>query len=309
MNSYFYELYHRFILKAKKLKRRHQYFRPPVMEIEDYINARPFNHYESPYPDIREVHKNEDKLFDRSREILDVDLNLNRQLELLDKMKKIRLPAWKSRAQKDSKGYRYRYYYDNGWFDQGSADALFYMINIIKPQTIIEVGSGFSTAVMLDTNENYFHNKIKIYSIEPRAERLRGLLKPADNLEIFEKDMQDMPVEFFEQLKENDILFIDSSHVAKVFSDVNYLFFEILPRLRGGVYVHFHDIFYPFLYPEQWIYEGRAYNEMYLLRAFLMNNEKYRIQFWGDMLKHRYPDKISEKLERCGTDCIWIKKI
>lgn len=113
----------------------------------------------------------------------------------------------------------------------------------------------------------------------------------------------------FEKLEENDILFIDSSHVSKMDSDVNFLFFEILPRLKSGVYIHFHDVFYPFIYPKEWIYEGRAYNEMYILRAFLMNNAQYKIQLFGHMLEYQCMDKIPKHLKGCGSGSLWIKKI
>jgi hypothetical protein len=86
---------------------------------------------------------------------------------------------------------------------------------------------------------------------------------------VIPQRLQDVELSTFKALGPNDILFVDSTHVAKVNSDVNRLFFEILPALSTGVYVHIHDIFYPFEYPRQWIDHGRAWNEMYLLRTFL----------------------------------------
>lgn len=201
-----------------------------------------------------------------------------------------------------------RYYQNNVWFLKDSADALYYMMRILEPQNIIEVGSGFSTAVMLDTNEKYMDHRVTITSIEPNAKRLKSLLKPEDNIEIHEKSLQEIPTVFFEKLKRNDILFIDSSHVAKTNSDVTYILFEILPRLSDGVYIHFHDLFYPFVYPKKWVYEGRAYNEAYMLRAFLMNNEKYSIQLFGDMFLHTDVHKIPNHLRGCGAGSLWIKK-
>ena len=81
--------------------------------------------------------------------------------------------------------------------------------------------------------------------------------------------MQDVALSTFSGLRRGDILFIDSSHVAKIGSDVNHLVFTVLPALQSGVLVHFHDIFFPFEYPQAWLAEGRAWNEAYLLRAFL----------------------------------------
>ena len=81
----------------------------------------------------------------------------------------------------------------------------------------------------------------------------------------------------FDQLESRDVLFIDSTHVSKLGSDVNYIFFEILPRLKPGVVIHLHDIYVGFEYPKPWVTEDRAWNEAYLLRAFLEYNERFRI--------------------------------
>ncbi len=102
-------------------------------------------------------------------------------------------------------------------------------------------------------------------------------------------------------------MFIDSSHVSKIGSDVNYILFEILPRLNNGVYIHFHDMFFPFIYPRDWVYNGNAYNELYLLRAFLMNNKDYSVQLFGDMLQKQHV-KVNKKLDGCGVGSLWLKK-
>lgn len=292
------------IICVSHLINRMKYYIPHVFVKSDYSNVRPFNFYESPYPDIEEIHSKEAEIFNRNREVLGINFNISRQLELLAIMSNMESPLWKNEF--DSK--RRRYTYHNTWFCKGSADALYYMIRILKPQNIIEVGSGYSTAAMLDVNEEYFDNSIHIDSIEPYPERLKSLLRNSDNLEVSECGLQDISLSFFEKLNENDILFVDSSHVAKVNSDINYLFFEILPRLNKGVYIHFHDVFYPFIYPKQWVYEGRAYNEMYLLRAFLMDNTKYSIQLFGDMMQYMYSKKLSENIQGCGSGSLWIKK-
>lgn len=283
---------------------KQKYLIPDVLEESDYWRVRPFNFYESPYPNIVDIHKREEEIFDIHKEVLEIDFNINRQCELADMMGRIDMPVW----EMGENNHRLRYYYDNSFFKKGSADILYYMIQILQPCKIIEVGSGFSTAAMLDLNENYHNNKINITSIEPDTTRLRSLLRSDDNLNIIEKKLQEVPVDFFRSLGENDILFIDSSHVSKIDSDVNYLFFEIFPRLNKGVYIHFHDVFYPFTYLKHWIYEGRAYNEMYILRAFLMNNSKYMIQFWGEMLLYIYKERLPEKLIKDCTGSIWIRK-
>ena len=104
------------------------------------------------------------------------------------------------------------------------------------------------------------------------------LARPGDlDGNLRQQTLQSVGVEVFEELGRGDILFIDSTHVSKLGSDVNYLFFEILPRLRSGVRVHIHDVFFPFEYPPKWIAKGIAWNENYLLRGFLQYNDKFRI--------------------------------
>lgn len=299
VNNHFNKMY-----SVSEWIRNRRYFIPHRFKDADYKHAVPFNHYESPYADIKQLHEKEHEIFDCEKEILNIDFNVEGQLKLIQKMKDLELPNWEAEEGKNNS----RYYYHNSWFGRGSADALGFMIQIIKPRNIIEVGSGFSTAVMLDVNECFMNNEIKITSIEPRADRLKRLLRPSDNLEIYERDLQEISTKFFDKLEENDILFIDSSHVSKIGSDVNYLLFEVLPRLNKGIYIHFHDMFYPFIYPASWIYEGRAYNELYMLRAFLMDNRNYSIELFGDMLEKKYKQKVPKQLNGCGCGSLWIKK-
>ena len=82
-----------------------------------------------------------------------------------------------------------------------------------------------------------------------------------DRNKIITDEIQNIGIERFLELNQGDMLLIDSSHVVKTGSDVNHILFNILPSLKSNVYVHFHDIFYPFEYPTHWVYEGRAWNE------------------------------------------------
>ena len=176
------------------------------------------------------------------------------------------------------------------------------------------MGSGYSSCVTLDVNEIYFSNQIDCTFIEPYPELLYSLVKEQDKerITILPNKLQDIDVSLFQTLEENDILFIDSSHVSKINSEVNYLFFEILPRLRKGVYIHIHDIFYPFEYPMKWIYEGRFWNEDYMLRNFLAFNDSFEIVQFNAFLKRFHTPLINKLmplfLENSGSS-IWLKKI
>ena len=122
--------------------------------------------------------------------------------------------------------------------------------------------------------------------------------------------MQSVALENFKKLKANDILFIDSSHVSKTGSDVNYELFEILPNLASGVLIHIHDMFFPFEYPKEWVYEGRNWNELYMLRAFLNYNQDFDILLFSHYM-HEKHEKAFENMpltyENTGWN-LWLQK-
>ena len=108
------------------------------------------------------------------------------------------------------------------------------MIRHLKPKKIIEIGSGFSSALMLDVNDLYFDKKIHMTFIEPYPFLLKELLNKNDLIEnnLVEEKVQNLNVDMFKRLDAGDILFVDSSHVVKTGSDVHFIFFEILPILK-----------------------------------------------------------------------------
>jgi hypothetical protein len=122
----------------------------------------------------------------------------------------------------------------------------------------------------------------------------------------------DIGPQVFTQLEENDILFIDSSHVSKIGSDVNYILFNVLPKLNPGVIVHFHDILWPFEYPQEWINQGWAWNEAYMLRAFLQFNTKFQVSLFNSYVGHTFNDYLADNMPLMLEDTggsIWLKKV
>ena len=138
------------------------------------------------------------------------------------------------------------------------------------------------------------------------------LLKEKDQtvLTIKEDYVQNIPLEEYESLDEGDILFIDSSHVARTGGDVPWEYFRILPKLKSGVVIHIHDIFYPFEYPEEWILKGRAYDEAFILRALLMNTNTYEILFFNHMMAQKCEDMYEDLgiKHLMGGGSIWLRK-
>jgi predicted O-methyltransferase YrrM len=208
----------------------------------------------------------------------------------------------------------HRYYTDNDMYGSGDAAILKAIICTLKPKKVIEIGAGFSSAVMFDARDDY-NLKTEITQIEPYPERLKSLLKKTDvkTLNLIDQKIQNVEPAVFRKLEADDILFVDSSHVMKTGSDLNHIIFEILPVINPGVIIHFHDCFWPFEYGAEWaVTQNRSWNEIYALRAFLMHNAAYQIQYFNHYmyLKHReLCGSISGHiLKNCGGG-LWLRKI
>ena len=129
---------------------------------------------------------------------------------------------------------------------------------------------------------------------------------------LIEKKVQDIDLEFFSQLGSGDILFIDSSHTVKIGGDVNYLFLEVLPRLKPGVIVHVHDIFLPFEYRRDWVLdEFRFWTEQYLLQAFLTFNSEFEVLLANSYLNHYHQEDLQSRFSGfviLGGGSFWMRR-
>lgn len=206
----------------------------------------------------------------------------------------------------------HRYFFLNPSYSYGDASLLRALILHYRPQQIIEIGAGYSSVCMLDTIAESKVNT-QLTSIEPHPELLRSLLQPGDEARItlIPAEVQEIPLELFEQLQSGDFLFIDSSHVVKTGSDVVFVLGEILPRIGAGVIVHFHDVFYPFEYPRGWIHENRSWNELYALRAFLAYNGCFEILFFSHLFALAKPGLIEEScpvFAKNAGGSLWLRR-
>ncbi len=270
----------------------------------------PPGHFYSPFPDLADYGRRGPDLRDPHRPVLGIDLRESDQLELVETIgglvADIAFPE-----QPDPNGAT-RYWFDNPSYAYGDGTVLHGMLRRLRPRRVIEVGSGYSSALILDTADGWL-GSTELTFIEPHPELLRGLLRPGDEtrVTIHEVAVQDVSLDVFDQLGNGDVLFVDSTHVVKAGSDVNHLVFEVLPRLQSGVWVHLHDIFFPFEYPEDWVRQGRAWHEAYLVRAFLAFNPTFEIRWFEDFLWSRH----RERLERIpwvaknpGAN-LWLEKV
>lgn len=221
-----------------------------------------------------------------------VDMNTAGQLELLEKFhyneELLSIPMEKTGKTE--------YYYNNGSFLSGDSEYLYNMVRHLKPKNIIEIGSGLSTLMALRAIEkNKAENpsdECKMMCIEPYE--MDWLEKTG--AEIIRKRVEDLDLSFFETLGENDILFIDSSHIIRPQGDVLFIYLQILPVIRQGVHIHIHDIFSPKDYLDEWIFKNiRLWNEQYLVEAFLSYNEHFKITGALNYLRHNHFDKMGAK--------------
>lgn len=249
-------------------------------------HIRPIHYYE-PIPDFRAITLEQ---ITRRREFLGIDFNWDNQLALLND-----LIAYHDELS------ALEFNFDNGYFSGFDAAVYYSLIRHLKPQRIIEIGGGYST--QLAAKALRANGRGKLTCIEPYPERLNG------DIDLIQKRVEEIDVDFFSCLQSHDILFIDSSHSVKFGSDVCYEFLQLLPRLTPGVWIHVHDIFFPHDYPAEWLIERRmALNEQYLLEAFLSFNEKFQATLANYWLCLDHADEAARLWPNSGAS-FWMKRL
>ena len=269
-----------------------------MVELPRVVKEFSDGHFYSAIPDLADVRRREAEIFAKPRTLPGIDLGEERQLALLPDLARETQAA----PFADQPTDQVRYAYDNGFFDAGDALAWFGMLRLRRPPRVIEVGSGWSSAVLLDTIDATDGWEPEVTFVEPYPERLQQLVREEDDALLYPMGVQDVPRELFATLQPGDVLFIDSTHAAKIGSDVNLLLLEILPQLAAGVLVHIHDIFYPFEYPSGWVYGGRAWTEAYLLRALLIGSSTLQILWWNNYMANFHHAAVAAAIPRWGTN-------
>ena len=260
---------------------------PRILRVFRRIGIYPIrNHYYEPWFNPATLRYP----LEQDRNLPGLDMNVGKQLDLLKKFdyndELVNFPT----AGRDG----LEFYYDNGFFGCGDAEYLFNMIRLFKPRRMVEIGSGYSTRLAAsairtnratDSNYDCVHVCIEPYEA-PWLEKL--------GVDVLREPVESVDKELFSNLKENDILFIDSSHMIRPQGDVLCEYLEILPILNQGVLVHVHDIFTPKDYPEEWL-DQRAYfwNEQYLLEAFLSFNKEFEVVGALNFLRHNFPEELT----------------
>lgn len=262
-------------------------------------------HFYQPIPNTQEL---PEALWNRPGKLVGIDMNAATQLDLLRNY----FPKFRAELEAfpaEPTGDPTRFYLNNGLFDGLDALMAYCVVRHFQPRIIVEVGSGFSSLILGEAVAR--NNRSSLICIEPYPrDFLRKGLRGLDSL--IEKKIQDLDLNFFSQLSPGDILFIDSSHTVKIGGDVNYLFLEVLPRIKPGVIVHIHDIFLPFEYRRDWVMdEMRFWNEQYLLQAFLTFNSEFEVVIANSYLSHYHEEVLKAafpSLPSWGGGSFWMRR-
>ncbi len=247
---------------------------------------------------------------DKKRRLPGIDWNASGQLDFLSSMNY----GGELSGLPDKRGGDLEFYFDNPSFKAGDCEYWYSLIRRLKPRTIIEIGSGHSTKIaIMAVNKNKIEDKnyeCRHICIEPYE--MPWLEKTP--VTLIRRRVETAETDIFMQLKENDILFIDSSHIIRPQGDVLFEYLELLPVLNKGVIVHVHDIFSPRDYPASWLIDCILFwNEQYLLEAFLTSNKDYEIIGALNYLRHNHYGLLREKCPRLNPACepgsFYIRKI
>jgi hypothetical protein len=243
-------------------------------------------HFYSPIPNTAHLG---DNIWQRESGLVGVDMNDEMQLHLVSEV----FPQFRDEYEGLLSGPsedQARFYFGNGFFDGTDALVLYCMLRHLKPRRVIEVGAGFSTR--LAAQAALVNGSTELVCVDPFPDPVLQDGIPGLTTLISSR-VEELPLDPFLDLREDDVLFIDSSHVARTGGDVTFLFLEVLPRLHPGVVVQVHDVFVPFEYRRDWVVDTlRFWNEQYVLQAFLAFNSAFRVLLANSYLHARYPDVL-----------------
>ena len=280
-------------------------------EPDQVAHCWPLGHFYSPVPDTVRLAREPT----RSRvwpavspQLPGIDWRAERQVELVRELAgqpQIELPS-------ASTGDPTAYHTDNPFFALQDAWMLQAMLRHFRPRRLIEIGGGWSSLMTARVNREHLEAGLDFTCVEPYpadflTDELPGLAR------LLVMPVEDVPLERFLALEAGDVLFIDSSHVVKTGNDVRFLYHEVLPRLASGVVVHVHDVFLPDDYPEEWVMDGRGWNEQYLLQSFLAFNSAFEVLAANCWLARSHPELVRASIPgyidaRQGGGSFWMRR-
>lgn len=266
-------------------------------------------HYYSPIPDLDSL---PETLWTEPSELRGIDFDLPRQLAFVQEALAGYIQEFDAPRERGEDPAAF--FLENRMYGSVDAELLYGVVRHFKPRRVLELGSGYSSLLIgqaLERNrEDGVEATHRLYDPYARAELAPRLREIAD---VVDAGVTDVPLEDFRGLGDGDVLFVDTTHTVKVGGDVNRVVLDVLPLLAPGVVVHFHDIFLPWEYPRDWIVRrGRFWAEQYLLQAFLVHNEAWRVLAGAHALIRAFPDEIGRLVPsyRPGVEggALWLRR-
>ena len=223
-----------------------------------------------------------------------VNLQVERQLQLLQ----ADLLAFQAECNFSEKPaeLEHQFHFNNGFFERVDAEIAYSMVRHFQPSRIVEIGSGNSTrllaAALARNREQGAPGDLIAIEPHPDAVLMRGF---PGFTELIPRQVQQVPMDIFTSLGPGDILFIDSSHVVAIESDVIHEYLRILPSLKPGVVIHIHDIFMPADYPEKFVMTNLCFwGEQYLLEAFLSYNRAFEVLWSSSAMQFFHREALEQ---------------
>jgi predicted O-methyltransferase YrrM len=246
-------------------------------------------------------------------------LHLDTEAQLAWAERELRSPLAEFDPPSEPTGARGGFHLWNSWYEGADAQLLWAMIRHLRPGLVLEMGAGYSTLVTAAacTANARDGAPARFVSVDPDP-RIPLARDIAGLASLERTSITALPVDRFRELGSGDVLFVDTSHVVKMGSEVNYLVLEVLPCLRPGVIVHFHDIFLPYEYPREWFDAGTYLNEQYLLQAYLSDNPSYEVVFAAHAVERAHRQRLAALLAalddphargKPGASAFWIRRL
>ncbi|WP_445148478.1 class I SAM-dependent methyltransferase [Baekduia sp. Peel2402] len=207
------------------------------------------------------------------------------------------------------------FFLNNDNYGPVDAELLYAMVRASKPARVVELGSGYTTLLINQAvRRNVADGTVTDHvAYDPYPRDFIFGDTPPEGSRFAPIMATDVPMSAFEELESGDVLFVDTTHTVKLGSDVNHIILDVLPRLAPGVIVHFHDIFLPFEYPENWFTQFRyLWAEQYLLQAFLAYNSAFEVVLPTSLLAAEFPERVGQVVPTFAPGCrpgaFWLRR-
>jgi hypothetical protein len=261
--------------------------------------------YDSPIPDLTSL---DPGFFDRRSPMRGIAFDIDRQLEFVERELAEYCREFDPPLSAAEAGPR-RFYLRNGTYESVDAELLYAMVRRFRPRRVIELGSGYSTLIIREALERAGGgaSSAVLHTYDPYPSQLIE-----DEWPVRPIPVQAVPDDAFRELDAGDLLFVDTSHTVKAGGDVNRIVLDLLPILRAGVIVHFHDIFLPYPYSRAHLDGAHFWNEQWLLQAFLTGNESWEVLIGAQVVARAHPERLSASIPSFspGTSpgAFWIRR-